>query len=69
MNVYLLTSEQAKQLQALNTATVCFVTCDFGAGLCVGEHDLDDPAFAAHKALLDSWNLPLTEIEMQDEEL
>jgi len=68
MNIYLLTLEQVQQLQALNTPTVCFVACDYGAGVCVGEHDLDDPAFAAHKALLDSWGLPLTHIQVSSDD-
>jgi hypothetical protein len=68
MNIYLLTIEQAEQLMALNTSDTCFIPSDVGLGLCVGEHDFSLPEFAAHKALLDSWGLPLTEIEMQDGE-
>ena len=64
MNIYLLTEQQSADLQALNTNNAQFVPCDHGSGLCVGEHDFDDPAFSEHKALLDSWSLTIVSIEL-----
>lgn len=66
MKVHLLSSEQIAALSALNTTSVLFVGCDYGAGPCVGEHDLDHEDFASHKALLDSWELPLVEVEFPE---
>jgi len=64
MNIYLLTAQQTAALQALNTDNIQFVPCDHGSGLCVGATDLDAPEFSEHKALLDSWGLSITYIEI-----
>ncbi len=64
MKVHLLTQEQADQLTALNQPNILCVVCDYGSGLCIEENSIDDPVFASHKTLLDSFNIPLTEIEV-----
>jgi len=66
MKLYLLTEQQINELNSLNTHNATFICCDHGLGSCVGETDFDDPAFANHKELLDSWNLPLEEISTDD---
>ena len=62
MKIYVLTYEQVRQLEALNKPNLCF--CASGHekyDYVVGEHDLDLPVFADHKALLDSFNIELVE--------
>ena len=61
MKVYLLTTQQIAELTTLNSDQALFVTCDYGTGPCCAEHSLDLPVFAAHKALLLSYNIPLTD--------
>lgn len=65
-NFYILTETQKEQIQALNTSTVHVFVMDFGSGPCIGENDLEHEAFSAHKALLDSFEIELTEIEIPD---
>jgi len=64
MNIYLLSEDQVAQLRSLNTDNIQFIPCDHGSGLCVGATDLDAPEFSDHKALLDSWGLSITYIEI-----
>ena len=62
MKGYLLSDDHVLQLTALNTQEATFIPCDYGMGVCVGEHDFDPAAFSAHKSLLDGFSLPLVDV-------
>lgn len=66
MKMHLLTQTQINELNSLNTDNSMFICCDHVLGPCVGEHDFDGTNFIHHKNLLDSWNLPLVEITIND---
>lgn len=63
-SIYVLSDEQVKQLQSLNTSQVLFVACDYGKGPSVGVTDLDEPVFQKHKDMLESFGLVSEEVEV-----
>jgi hypothetical protein len=61
MILYPLTQEERDQLVALNHTDACWAACRYGTPnegpncVCIEQDTLDNPAFAAHKALFDTF--------------
>jgi hypothetical protein len=55
--IYPITAEESQQLLAVNEQTAMFVPCWWPEvnGLAVSEEMLEDPAFARHREIFESW--------------
>lgn len=58
MKIYPLTDAQRDELVSLNKNNVNWAACDYeGIGIAIEEYTLNDPDYAEHKALFDTWNI------------
>ena len=62
MEIILLTEQQSRQINALNSTRATLVITDKGNGPCVVESEITGDAFAAHRELIASFGITPTDL-------